>query len=243
MRADQYFAVIPEWVITTVSPRALQVYAMLRRSADWDSGDTFVGIPRLAERCGTSERTIQRALAELEEAQAIEVTPRFVNGRQTSNLYRLLSIPPDYRGDRNVTGEGVKDVAGEGDKNVVPYIESQNDLQPKDQQRSLTAKARHDGIVFALADACGYRREEITEPMWGRLHRAARQLAKVGATPEDVAYRAKVYQVNMPGIEMTPTAIAANWPSLAEIKAKPGRNEVQREIRRAQTKRALRSLE
>lgn len=55
----------------------------------------------------------------------------------------------------------------------------------------------------------------LTTTERGRLNRAARELREVGATPDDVRVRWDAAVVRWPKITMTPTALAANWSSLA----------------------------
>lgn len=55
----------------------------------------------------------------------------------------------------------------------------------------------------------------LTTTERGRLNRAARELREIGATPDDVRVRWDAAVVRWPKITMTPTALTANWTSLA----------------------------
>jgi hypothetical protein len=85
----QPFAMVPEWIVAAVSPRAVAVYCFLARRADeerccWPSRATIAGFVRC------SVRTVTRALDELVAAGAIE--RELDNGR--GSRYRLAAEPP-----------------------------------------------------------------------------------------------------------------------------------------------------
>lgn len=84
------FAMTPEWVLDApISDRAKVLYAMLSRYAD-DKGSAFPGRKRLAERLGVTLPTLDKAMRELIEIDALEVVPRFrADGGQTSNGYLI----------------------------------------------------------------------------------------------------------------------------------------------------------
>lgn len=88
---------IPEWIVYLVSPRELQVYAVLARYAD-ERGYCFPGIPTIASALGVSVSTVQTAVSGLAKAGALDVIARFDGeGRQTTNGYRLHWAPPDSK--------------------------------------------------------------------------------------------------------------------------------------------------
>ena len=97
----------------------------------------------------------------------------------------------------------------------------------------IAAMSEHDKLVWALVAAMGWDHNEITEPTWGRLHRAAKDLEAVEANPADVARRAQVYRVNFRSATMTPNAIAANWADLAEPRQPVSTADVEKAARKA----------
>ena len=97
----------------------------------------------------------------------------------------------------------------------------------------IAAMSEHDKLVWALVAAMGWDHNEITEPTWGRLHRAAKDLEAVEANPADVARRAQVYRVNFRSATMTPNAIAANWADLAEPRQPVSTADVEKAARRS----------
>lgn len=93
--ADNYFAIIPEWVLDAdVSAQAVRLYGILRRYADaenraWPSRHT------LANRMRVSTKTVDRSLKELLGLGALAIKHRRdAAGDPTTNLYRLFTANP-----------------------------------------------------------------------------------------------------------------------------------------------------
>jgi hypothetical protein len=81
--------------------------------------------------------------------------------------------------------------------------------------RAKSEKAQcHDAMAEALVDACGWDRATLTKGAWGRVHKAAKELTSIGATPEQVGPRARAYASRWPNVDLTPNALSTNWASL-----------------------------
>lgn len=95
IHADLYFAIVPEWVLSLpVSSNAIRVYCCLRRFADNQTGECFPSRKTLAMRARLSVSTLDRAMKELVDFGAVEITPRKnANGDWSSNLYTVRSVP------------------------------------------------------------------------------------------------------------------------------------------------------
>ena len=106
-----------------------------------------------------------------------------------------------------------------------------------------TVKQAHDVMAYALVDAMGWKRKEVTEVQWGRVHEAAKQLTKVDADPDDATRRASVYRINMSGATLSPLALAANWADCAEPRAPIPRREIEQAAIRQRTRDAMARLE
>jgi hypothetical protein len=78
---------------------ALSVYIALARHAD-RQGESWPSLTTIATEVGVSSRTVQRAIRLLEVLGLIDVTSCYEEGshRQTSNLYTLLTLPPQLPG-------------------------------------------------------------------------------------------------------------------------------------------------
>lgn len=100
------FAITPEWLLYTpgVSDRAIRLYAVLRRHADVE-GRAHPSRRRLGELLSCSEKSVDRAIAELAALGALVVHPRFTDaGDRTSNDYELADGSPLSTG--GVAGDG-----------------------------------------------------------------------------------------------------------------------------------------
>lgn len=109
LRAQVRFGMTPEWVLfhPTLSVYAKTLYGVLDRHVD-AHGACFPGRARLARLANMSERQVDKAVRELEDAQALQTRARWVDaegavyyerglGRsQTSTEYTLIALvrPP-----------------------------------------------------------------------------------------------------------------------------------------------------
>lgn len=128
INADNYFCIIPEWVLySSISSHAVRLYGTLQRYADKDSGKCHPSRKTLAEKCGLSLSSLDRALNELVDLGAVKKQQRVgSNGDFTSNIYTVISVagvaskmtPP------LVTGEGRGIVTGD-EQTIVSIKQSQ----------------------------------------------------------------------------------------------------------------------
>jgi hypothetical protein len=96
IKADNYFAMIPEWVLDAdISAQAVRLYCVLRRYAD-QGGRCYPSRKRIAERMRVSPATVDRAVQELVDLGAIRVRQRYNpdTREHTSNEYLVLSNLP-----------------------------------------------------------------------------------------------------------------------------------------------------
>ena len=93
--ADNYFAIIPEWVLDAdVSAQAVRLYGILRRYADADNR-AWPSRLTLANRMRVSTKTVDRSLKELLALGALAIKHRRdAAGDPTTNLYRLFTANP-----------------------------------------------------------------------------------------------------------------------------------------------------
>lgn len=254
VEADCYWAQIPEWLLDTASPRALQVYGFLRRYADKGNGTSFPLRATLAKRAKCSPPTIDRATDELVKLGALIIKPRWVDVvtddvvfvrikkrkyRQTSNHYTTLSMrrgtPMNEQHPLFIDDEGGTPMNDE-------HNQSHYEPESLEPELALRATNGHDTMVFALANAMGWQHRDITEPQWGKLHAAAKHLTDIDADPREVPRRAQVYRVNLNGATMTPNAIATNWADLAEARPPISARDVERAAKAAARRDALASI-
>jgi hypothetical protein len=94
LRADQYFAIVPEWLLFgDVSDRAVRIYGLLARRAG-ETGQAHPGRSWLAEQTKSSKASVDRAIRELEEAGAVcRRRRRHPDGDFDFTLYTVHTTP------------------------------------------------------------------------------------------------------------------------------------------------------
>lgn len=79
---------------------------------------------------------------------------------------------------------------------------------------------KSDPLWESVMAACSIH-GEIPPSARGAYNKAVKDLRTVGASPDDVAQRAKVYRVRWPDVSLTPTALARRWaecePNVAHL--------------------------
>ena len=92
--ADATFAVVPTWVLAAAPSRAVHLYAVLRRYADYGTGVAWPSRATLAADLSCSVDSVDRAIAALVQVGAVTVVHRRGDdGAPRSNLYRLHATP------------------------------------------------------------------------------------------------------------------------------------------------------
>lgn len=92
------YAVVPEWLVSAVTPQAVRVWVYLWLRADRTSDECWPSVPTIARALEISTRTVQRALVRLEASGAVRRTRRKTDhGDYTSNLYLLDPTNPATR--------------------------------------------------------------------------------------------------------------------------------------------------
>jgi hypothetical protein len=75
-------------------------------------------------------------------------------------------------------------------------------------------KRKPDPIFDAIVTATSTDPASMTKSARGALNKAAKELRDVGATPEDVARRARRYRERFPRAACTSSALVKHWPTL-----------------------------
>jgi hypothetical protein len=98
-----------------------------------------------------------------------------------------------------------------------PAAPPRDDLTEKEPKPSLAP------LKNALAVIDGSRIDEMTRNAWGRVDAALKQIRSVcpEVTPEEIVRRARNYQAQMPGISISPNALALHWAKLGTSIASP----------------------
>jgi hypothetical protein len=92
----------------------------------------------------------------------------------------------------------------------------------KAEKESRAVRPRNE-LWDAVVQACGWDVEPMTKAQQGRTAAAVKDLRNIGASPDEVKRRASHYKAKYPGMDVTPTALSANWASIAQPPSGPGR--------------------
>lgn len=96
---DVFFGIIPFWVIESIrTSTAMHLYCVLTLWMDFKTHDGWPSRAQLAEALGKGVKTVDRAMRELEDIGAVQVTRRRRKGTKEnySNTYFMPRTPPDY---------------------------------------------------------------------------------------------------------------------------------------------------
>ena len=117
-----HFALVPEWVATSVSSGAVKLWCRLWIYSGNGAHEAWPSQARLAEELRCSARTVQRILDELEEAGALSVR----NRHGISSVY-TLHWHPSYPHDKNVVS--TYDTSVVRGTTPVSYKERQSEIE------------------------------------------------------------------------------------------------------------------
>jgi len=228
--ADDYYAIIPEWVLDTASARAVQVYGFLRRYADKGSLQSKPSRATLAKRARCSRNTIDRALNELVDIGALTVTPRFDDhGDRTSNLYHLhrMRIGGPTSGTTPLPADGTTPLPTNGAQNY-----SHSDPQSPEPHLA-TRNVAWD--FYTHPD--GFNLPAKTKAQQQRVGRLARELnAKIehedGMT-DTLFERAAAWPAHFPDATLTPEAFEKHFTQLGQPPLRRTKRDVDQATERA----------
>jgi hypothetical protein len=217
IRNEVNFAIVPEWVLySALSDKAVRLYAVLNRYANRE-GKANPSRRTLAERLGSSLRTVDRTLDELVAFGAVDVAPQFDEaGDRTANEYLVRQSGvatavtlPRVTGDQ--TGGDSRDPTGgdTGDAQTREKLEPEKSIAPRHRDAVWDAfvehlrvapgtpkeRAKWNAGAKEIRDALGYspaqaeRYAEVRIEVRRRINRfaASREYGHLKATPSAVA--------------------------------------------------------
>lgn len=227
---------------------------MLAFHTNSETGDCFPSVGELARGTGLSRSSVQRSLRTLRGSGLVRVvkpakrwdTPRY----QIDPSRGVPLTPLDHVG--GVTGTPLGGVRGVTETPLDGLGVSHRPVRgvtvtPKqgiEQVRDLVRTRSRDLLFEAVAEACGWE-PPITKQARGWINGALPQLREIGATPDDVLWKARVYRANYDGKHPTPSALVKHWPALsARSLERVDQKQLNRELAdRAQEQRLRRTLE
>jgi len=168
---------------------------------------------RSAERPGTDHGT------DADVQQSVRGTsadsPRTVHGTSAERPRTVRATVPNHTVPNRTVPyptEGDYSCATDGADAPPPHERTQD--QPPTRPATNT---RRDELFEAVIESCygrPYAEVQLTRAERGRVNAAVKQLREIGATPDDVRRKAALYAVRWPHVDLTPTALVANWHKL-----------------------------
>lgn len=233
------FALVPEWLLfSDLSDRAVRLYAILSRYADRD-GKAWPSRRTLATKLGCSMNTVDRARAELEEAGALHVERRKSDeGDWMSSVYTVVRRTPT-NGETGTPTDGVQNESqGLNDgSSTATAVDSRGAVAEYDPRKGTKVDGRNLPWDALVEETGADERAEA-----GRIAQGLKLIRKLVAdeygavetwrlaSPEEreqdiadvIRQRAALYRDRWPQVELTPTALAANWARVT--RPRPGRD-------------------
>lgn len=206
-RADDPYTRVPNSTVRDVrldlKARGL-LLVMLSKPDGWRFTER-----NLATEVGVSRDQIRTAMDRLVEAGYVLRARIVVDGRPVYET-RVFDVAPELRDEgRESRPEAVGNPDGREPRPVSKTESSKNEV-------TLAPTARKRDLLFeSVVEVCGQDPQRLTASERGRINRALKDLREVGATPEQVRKAASKWTVTYPNAKLTPTAIAANWTTIA----------------------------
>lgn len=228
VEAERRFSIVPEWVVfhPDLSGNDVRVYAALARYAGSD-GQAWPSYKTLAGNCGVSRSTVKRSIDQLEQVGAVVKKNRDGDdGAPTSNLYTVMTTEPgwvtsDPGGVTSDTTPRSTSDPGVGSP-VTPEGEPLNENQSEGlSDSSDVPPVSHQDVFERVARVCGLDPTSLTRAEGGRVAKAAKGIRQVVSALDEIDVRAEAYRRKWPGIDLTPTALEANWQQVSTHAAGP----------------------
>ena len=190
-----------------------------------DDGECWPGLDHIAAMAGISTRQVSSHLGSLVDAGLIVVKRnRSSLGRLGKNVYHLKctsgsTLPMDQRKSTSgstlpVEPSTIGSPASSTIGSVLPVIKQPTKSNPKKTLATGKPSRKPDLIFEKLVDVCGLNLAELTKSARGPLNKAAAELREVGASPEGIEARARVYRQRWPDMELTPSSLAKHYAQL-----------------------------
>lgn len=164
----------------------------------------------LAEKAGVGREQVRTAMGTLIEAGYVR------RRREASDGKPPVLITEVYDTPQNAAEVGKAEVGKPDHREPRPLSnEELKETKKTTKAAAPTARPRNE-LWDALTEECGWT-EQLTKSQRGRVAAAVKELREVGATPDEVRKRARNYRAKYPNVDITPTAISANWAAISGI--------------------------
>lgn len=164
----------------------------------------------LAEKAGVGREQIRTAMRTLMDAGYVRRRHEAQDGRPPLIVTEVYDTPQNVPQVVESPKVGKPEVGKPDLRETLPI--SNNELEvTKNSNNERPRNLLWDSVI----EACGWNGQPLTKSQQGRTAAAVKELNEVNATPEQVKQRAANYRKKYPGMDVTPTALAANWASIA----------------------------
>jgi hypothetical protein len=169
----------------------------------------------LAKVAGVGRDQLRAAMQTLIETGYVVRSKEAVDGKPPITVTRVYDMPQNAE-------VGLPEV-GFPDRGETRPLSNEPVLVTN--ETTLAATPKKDLLFEAVAEACGIRLDALTRSARGQLNAATKELRDIGATPEQVAGKAKAWRKQYEGATLTPTALTKHWAALEDA-SRPNRPSV-----------------
>lgn len=235
---------------------------VLLRLADQasDDGWCWPSLKTLAVECRVSVATVQRAINALEGADELAV---FRRGKRATNVYRVLvgtpavAAAPSHLGVAADSQVSVHSDHSPGGGECAPVhrvsvhsCATRSVIEPSEEgdtseqvSPAVAVSLRPRDLLFeAVVEVCGWDPLALTSQARGWVNGALPELRRLGASPDEVRWKGRVYRANDPsGKRPTPSALVKHWAACtAESLERVDRRQLDRELAQQRSEADLR---
>ena len=196
-----------------ISANAKIVYAGIWLYTDAEKRKAFPSRNRLSKDLNLSTSTIDRAIVELKNIEAVIVKGRIrPDGGRSSNIYELrVSQPGGPYSNMN---------RGPAHRQLEPTLTEGEAITITNKEKP-TKKRKRDYLFETMCEGLGIDWKDATSGELGKVNGALKQLREKKATPEELKEVMDHYKKNWK-VAISAPAIANNWSKLKnEVKEKP----------------------
>ena len=197
---------MPEWLVKSkISTNAKIVYAGIWLYSDAEKRKAFPSRNRLSQDLNLSTSTIDRAITELKEIEAVIVKGRIrPDGGRSSNIYELrVSQPGGPYSHMN---------GGPAHRQLEPTPADGEAITITNKQKPIK-KRKRDLLFEEMCNGLGIDWKNAPKGETGRVNAALKDLRPLNITPEELRDVIEHYKKNWK-VAISATAISNNWTKL-----------------------------
>lgn len=178
----------------------------------------------LAGKTGTARETVTRVLDEMKNADPPLVTVLGCLPSRSSRFpivnYRFEMPDLPLRDFYKRRSSDERSPVTSDERSPEPVTTDHTELKRTQEQLNGVAdapqkrKRKPDPVWDALMETCELDTAQLTKTARGAANRARKELVEVGATPDEVVERGRLFRREWPDMSLTPMALAKQWAHL-----------------------------